>query len=85
LGKVRPGRPLLFTGAAVSVKTFIFFIIMRAPFFARGRAKKPGYPLQVLGSADALPAGFPLLSLAPHGLSYAEKANRKNHTVINCV
>jgi hypothetical protein len=26
--------------------------------------KKPGYPLQVLESADALSAGFPLLSLA---------------------
>jgi hypothetical protein len=27
-------------------------------------AQKPGYPLQVLESADALSAGFPLLSLA---------------------
>jgi hypothetical protein len=27
-------------------------------------AKKPGFPLQVLGSAHALPAGFPLQSLA---------------------
>jgi hypothetical protein len=26
--------------------------------------KKPGYPLQVLGFADANPVGFPLLSLA---------------------
>jgi hypothetical protein len=39
-----------------------------ARFFARSRAKKPGFPLQVLGSADALPVGFPLQSLA-HGSS----------------
>jgi hypothetical protein len=31
-------------------------------FFPVG--KKPGYPLQFLESADALSAGFPLLSLA---------------------
>jgi hypothetical protein len=28
------------------------------------RTKKPGFPLQVLGSANALPVGFPLQSLA---------------------
>jgi hypothetical protein len=28
----------------------------------------PGYPLQVLENAHAFSAGFPLLSLAPHGL-----------------
>jgi hypothetical protein len=27
-------------------------------------SKKPGFPLQVLGSANALPVGFPLQSLA---------------------
>jgi hypothetical protein len=31
--------------------------------------QKPGFPLQVLGSAYALPVGFPLQSLAPHGLA----------------
>jgi hypothetical protein len=42
-----------------------FFQSKMAPFFARlERAKKPGYPLQVLGFANANPAGFPLLSLA---------------------
>jgi hypothetical protein len=55
-------------------------------FWARfARPKKPGFPLQVLGFAYANPVGFPLQSLAPHGLSDTEKANRKNHTVINCV
>jgi hypothetical protein len=39
--------------------------IFWAPFFARGRAKKPGFPLQVLGFAHANPVGFPLQSLAP--------------------
>jgi hypothetical protein len=34
-----------------------------AHFFGQN-PKKPGYPLQVLESADALSAGFPLLSLA---------------------
>jgi hypothetical protein len=33
-------------------------------FCPQSRAKKPGFPLQVLGSADALPVGFPLQSLA---------------------
>jgi hypothetical protein len=28
--------------------------------------KKPGFPLQVLGFANANPVGFPLQSLAPH-------------------
>jgi hypothetical protein len=37
-------------------------------FFAADR-EKPGFPLQVLGFADANPVGFPLQSLAPHGLS----------------
>jgi hypothetical protein len=32
--------------------------------FLRQSRKKPGFPLQFLGSADALPAGFPLQSLA---------------------
>jgi hypothetical protein len=35
-----------------------------ARFFARPRAKKPGFPLQVLGFANANPVGFPLQSLA---------------------
>ncbi|MDR1317036.1 MAG: hypothetical protein LBK13_09210 [Spirochaetales bacterium] len=35
-----------------------------APFFVRGRTKKPGFPLQVLGFAYANPVGFPLQSLA---------------------
>jgi hypothetical protein len=37
---------------------------LRAHFFGRAfaRPKKPGFPLQVLGSADALPVGFPLQS-----------------------
>jgi hypothetical protein len=36
-----------------------------AHFFARSRrAKKPGFPLQVLGFAYANPVGFPLQSLA---------------------
>jgi hypothetical protein len=40
--------------------------------FLRLRRKKPGFPLQVLGSADALPVGFPLQSLArAQRLSYA--------------
>jgi hypothetical protein len=33
-------------------------------FCPQSRAKKPGFPLQVLGSANALPVGFPLQSLA---------------------
>ncbi|MDR2589130.1 MAG: hypothetical protein LBC67_06855 [Spirochaetales bacterium] len=33
------------------------------------RVKKPGYPLQVLESANALSAGFPLLSLALHNFA----------------
>jgi hypothetical protein len=37
-------------------------------FYPAYGIKKPGFPLQVLGSADALPVGFPLQSLAPHGL-----------------
>jgi hypothetical protein len=32
--------------------------------FLAQSAKKPGYPLQVLGFAHANPVGFPLLSLA---------------------
>jgi hypothetical protein len=37
-----------------------------APFFGRAKArpKKPGFPLQVLGFANANPVGFPLQSLA---------------------
>jgi hypothetical protein len=43
-------------------------------------AQKPGFPLQVLGSAHALPVGFPLQSLArapaaAHGLFAADKQN----------
>jgi hypothetical protein len=46
-----------------------------APFFARGRAKKPGFPLQVLGFAYANPVGFPLQSLARlQRLTHTEKA-----------
>jgi hypothetical protein len=40
---------------------------MRWAHFLRLCRKKPGYPLQVLESADALSAGFPLLSLARAG------------------
>jgi hypothetical protein len=42
--------------------------IFWAPFFARRQAKKPGFPLQVLGFADANPVGFPLQSLAQRQL-----------------
>jgi hypothetical protein len=35
-----------------------------ARFFTRRRVKKPGFPLQVLGFAQANPVGFPLQSLA---------------------
>jgi hypothetical protein len=39
--------------------------ILWAHFFARlEQAKKPGFPLQVLGFAHANPVGFPLQSLA---------------------
>jgi hypothetical protein len=31
-------------------------------FLSEDEQKKPGFPLQVLGSADALPVGFPLQS-----------------------
>jgi hypothetical protein len=31
-------------------------------------SQKPGFPLQFLGPPDGGPAGFPLQSLAPHGL-----------------
>jgi hypothetical protein len=33
-------------------------------FWGASRPKKPGFPLQVLGFANANPAGFPLQSLA---------------------
>jgi hypothetical protein len=33
-------------------------------FLPATRAKKPGFPLQVLGFANANPVGFPLQSLA---------------------
>jgi hypothetical protein len=39
-------------------------IYIRAHFLRRCR-KKPGFPLQVLGFANANPVGFPLQSLAP--------------------
>jgi hypothetical protein len=32
--------------------------------------QKPGFPLQFLGFAHANPAGFPLQSLAPRGLTF---------------
>jgi hypothetical protein len=38
--------------------------------------KKTGFPLQVLGIADAIPAGFPLQSFARiGGLTYTVKAD----------
>jgi hypothetical protein len=45
-------------------------------FVPGGRAKKPGFPLQVLGFACAKPAGFPLQSLAPHGLILASSCRQ---------
>jgi hypothetical protein len=53
-----------FTYKSVSAEEFgrIFCLADFAPQNPQG--KKPGYPLQVLESADALSAGFPLLSLA---------------------
>jgi hypothetical protein len=54
-------------GIADSIQTALklWDYIFWAPFFARSRAKKPGFPLQVLGFAHANPVGFPLQSLAP--------------------
>jgi hypothetical protein len=40
------------------------FSILGAFFLSKDGQKKPGFPLQVLGSANALPVGFPLQSLA---------------------
>jgi hypothetical protein len=58
--------------------------IFWAPFFARSRAKKPGFPLQVLGFAHANPAGFPLQSLARHTLKKnsprSRRSQKKNST-----
>jgi hypothetical protein len=34
-------------------------------FLSEDGQKKPGFPLQVLGIANAIPVGFPLQSLAP--------------------
>jgi hypothetical protein len=45
----------------------MYFLLMScgAFFWARSaRPKKPGFPLQVLGFANANPVGFPLQSLA---------------------
>jgi hypothetical protein len=36
---------------------------------AAAAGKKPGFPLQFLATADAVAAGFPLLSLAQGGCS----------------
>jgi hypothetical protein len=48
-----------------------------ARFFARSlRAKKPGFPLQVLGFANANPVGFPLQSLARAPAATRKKSNR---------
>jgi hypothetical protein len=44
-------------------------------FCPLARAKKPGFPLQVLGFANANPAGFPLQSLAH---APAANCNHKN-------
>jgi hypothetical protein len=42
--------------------------------------KKPGFPLQVLGSADALPVGFPLQShCAPRAKFYRKSKPKKIH------
>jgi hypothetical protein len=41
---------------------------LQAHFWAANAAQKPGFPLQFLGSAYALPVGFPLQSLAQHTL-----------------
>jgi hypothetical protein len=51
----------------INVRDFFMFW---AHFFGRAfaRPKKPGFPLQVLGFANANPVGFPLQSFAPHGL-----------------
>jgi hypothetical protein len=52
-----------------------------ARFFTRlEQAKKPGFPLQVLGSAHALPVGFPLQSLARAAAAYTVTAKKKKFT-----
>jgi hypothetical protein len=42
----------------------VYFFESTMGAFLRAGAQKPGFPLQFPGSADALPAGFPLQSLA---------------------
>jgi hypothetical protein len=54
-----------------------------ARFFARSRAKKPGFPLQVLGFANANPVGFPLQSLARQ-LRTSSLNCRGNSGATNC-
>ncbi|MDR1317792.1 MAG: hypothetical protein LBK13_13075 [Spirochaetales bacterium] len=46
------------------LRTGICTLNMGAFFLSEDGQKKPGFPLQVLGSANALPVGFPLQSLA---------------------
>jgi hypothetical protein len=46
-------------------------------FCPQGRAKKPGFPLQVLGFATANPVGFPLQSLAHGSLEPAPELPRQ--------
>jgi hypothetical protein len=48
-------------------QTGIFILIYFCAFAPDCVQRESGYPLQVLGFADANPVGFSLLSLAPHG------------------
>jgi hypothetical protein len=55
-------------------------------FCPQGRAKKPGFPLQVLGSADALPVGFPLQShCASAAQNYATQLPAAIAWAANCL
>jgi hypothetical protein len=50
--------------------------LIRAHFWAAQAAQKPGFPLQVLGFANANPVGFPLQSLARAAAATRKKSNR---------
>jgi hypothetical protein len=49
-----------------------------AHFFARSRAKKPGFPLQVLGFAHANPVGFPLQSYCARTSGFSLLIKKQN-------
>jgi hypothetical protein len=58
----------------------LLFRFYGAFFWARfAHPKKPGFPLQVRGSADALPVGFPLQSLA-----HRQLRNQFRELVLSC-